>query len=92
MPNGVQALNSTSPFTNSGYIMPGKGLSFFVQASYDYGKRYFITASYRTEGNSNFGSMHRWGHFPSVAASWLISNEEFMKGQDVVSFLKLRAS
>ena len=92
MPNGVEALNSTSPLGVGGYIMPGKGLSFFVQASYDYGKRYFITASYRTEGNSNFGSMHRWGHFPSVAASWLISNEDFMKGQDVVSFLKLRAS
>lgn len=92
MPNGVQALNSCSPLSNSGYIMPGKGLSFFVQASYDFAKRYFITASYRTEGNSNFGSMHRWGHFPSVAASWLISNEEFMKSQNVVSFFKLRAS
>ena len=92
MPNGVQALNSCSPLTNGGYIMPGRGLSFFVQASYDYGKRYFVTASYRTEGSSAFGSMRRWGHFPSVAASWLISNEEFMKGQDVVSFFKLRAS
>ena len=92
MPNGVQALNSSSPFTNGGYIMPGKALSFFVQASYDYGKRYFITASYRTEANSNFGNFHRWGHFPSVAASWLISNEDFMKNQDVVSFFKLRAS
>ncbi len=92
MPNGVQALNSCSPLTNGGYIMPGRGLSFFIQASYDYGKRYFVTASYRTEGSSAFGSMRRWGHFPSVAASWLISNEEFMKGQDVVSFFKLRAS
>ena len=92
MPNGVQALNSSSPLANGGYIMPGRGASFFIQASYDYGKRYFITASYRTEGNSNFGGLYRWGHFPSVAASWLISNEEFMKSQDVVSFLKLRAS
>ena len=92
MLNGVDALNSAVPYLNGGYIMPGKGLSFFVQASYDYAKRYFITASYRTEGNSAFGSLHRWGHFPSVAASWLISNEDFMKGQDIVSFMKLRAS
>ena len=92
MPNGVQALNSTSPLTNGGYIMPGKGWAAFIQASYDYGKRYFITATYRTEGSSAFGKNHRTGHFPSVAASWLISNEDFMKGQDVVSFLKLRAS
>ena len=92
MPNGVQALNSSSPFTNGGYIMPGKGWAAFIQASYDYGKRYFITATYRAEGSSAFGANHRVGHFPSVAASWLISNEEFMKMQDVVSFMKLRAS
>ncbi len=92
MLDGVDALNSSVPYLNSGYIMPGRGLSFFVQASYDYAKRYFITASYRAEANSAFGANHRWGHFPSVAASWLISNEEFMKGQDVVSFMKLRAS
>jgi len=92
MPNGVDALNSSSPLGNGGYIMPGKSWSFFVQASYDWNKRYFITATYRTEGSSNFGSQHRVGHFPSVAASWLISNEEFMKNQNVVSFLKLRAS
>ncbi|MBR0065094.1 MAG: SusC/RagA family TonB-linked outer membrane protein [Paludibacteraceae bacterium] len=92
MPNGVDALNSCSPLANSGYIMPGKNWSFFVQASYDWNKRYFITATYRTEGSSNFGSQHRVGHFPSVAASWLISNEDFMKEQDVVSFFKLRAS
>ena len=90
--NGVDALNSSSPLGNGGYIMPGKSWSFFVQASYDWNKRYFITATYRTEGSSNFGSQHRVGHFPSVAASWLISNEEFMKNQNVVSFLKLRAS
>ena len=92
MPNGVQALNSSSPLANGGYIMPGKSWAAFIQASYDYGKRYFITGTYRVEGSSNFGAYHRVGHFPSVAASWLISNETFMKDQDVVSFLKLRAS
>ena len=92
MPNGVDALNSSSPLANSGYIMPGKSWSVFVQASYDWNKRYFITATYRAEGSSKFGSQNRVGHFPSVAASWLISNEDFMKGQDIVSFFKLRAS
>ena len=92
MPNGVDALNSSSPLANGGYIMPGKGWSVFVQASYDYGKRYFITATYRAEASSVFAPYQRVGHFPSAAVSWLISNEEFMKNQDVVSFLKLRAS
>ena len=92
MPNGVDALNAASPLSNGGYIMPGKGWAAFIQASYDWNKRYFVTATYRAEASSVFAPQHRVGHFPSVAASWLISNEDFMKGQDVVSFLKLRAS
>ena len=92
MPNGVDALNSTTPYGVSGYIMPGKSWATFIQASYDWNKRYFITATYRAEGSSIFAPNNRVGHFPSVAASWLISNEDFMKGQDIVSFFKLRAS
>ena len=92
MPNGVDALNASSPLANGGYVIPGKSWAAFIQASYDWNKRYFITATYRCEASSIFAPNNRIGHFPSVAASWLISNEDFMKGQDIVSFLKLRAS
>lgn len=92
IPNGIDALNASVPYTVGGYNIPGASWSAFVQASYDYGKRYFITATYRAEASSIFSPKHRVGHFPSVAASWLISNENFMKDQKVVSFLKLRAS
>ena len=92
MPNGVDALNATVHNGVSGYVMPGASWAAFIQAGYDYGKRYFINATFRAEASSIFAPGNRVGYFPSVAASWLISNEEFMKGQDVVSFLKLRAS
>ena len=92
MPNGIDALNASAPYAVAGYNIPGASWSTFIQASYDYAKRYFITATYRAEASSIFAPSHRVGHFPSVAASWLISNENFMKNQNVVSFLKLRAS
>ena len=92
MPNGVDALNSTTPYSVGGYDIPGASWATFIQAQYDYGKRYFLTATFRAEASSIFAPKNRVGYFPSVAASWLISNEEFMKSQDVVSFLKLRAS
>jgi len=92
MPNGVDALNATVPQAVTGYMSPGAGWSVFAQAGYDYGKRYFINATFRAEASSIFAPGKRVGYFPSVAASWLISNESFMKDQDVVSFLKLRAS
>ena len=92
MPPGVDALNATSPESVSGYLMPGASWAAFAQAQYDYHKRYFVTATFRAEASSIFAPANRVGYFPSVAASWLISNENFMKDQDVVSFLKLRAS
>lgn len=92
MPDGVDALNATAPLDDGGYKTAGAGWAAFIQASYDWNKRYFVTATYRAEASSIFAQNHRVGHFPSVAASWLISNEDFMKDQDVVSFLKLRAS
>lgn len=92
MPNGVDALNSTSPYSVGGYEIPGASWATFIQGQYDYGKRYFVTATFRAEASSIFAPKDRVGYFPSVAASWLISNEDFMKEQDVVSFLKLRAS
>lgn len=65
--------------------------SAFGRINYNYDQRYYINASIRAEGSSKFGANNRWGYFPSVSASWLITNENFMRGQDVVKELKLRA-
>ncbi|MBR3647466.1 MAG: TonB-dependent receptor [Paludibacteraceae bacterium] len=92
MPQGVDALRACTVQAIDGYNVPGNGWAAFIQAGYDYGKRYFINATFRAEHSSNFAPGRRVGFFPSVAASWLISNEAFMKDQKVVSFLKLRAS
>ena len=92
LPNSIDALNASAPYAVGGYDIPGASWSAFLQASYDYGKRYFITATYRAEASSIFAPKHRVGHFPSAAASWLISNEQFMQNQKAVSFFKLRAS
>ena len=46
------------------------------------------------DGSTNFSPDNRWGFFPSLSASWVLSNETFFKNwkQDVVSNVKLRAS
>ena len=65
--------------------------SAFARINYNYDQRYFLNASIRAEGSSKFGANNRWGYFPAVSASWLITNEDFMRGQEVVDELKLRA-
>ena len=65
--------------------------SAFARINYNYDQKYYLNASIRAEGSSKFGANNRWGYFPSVSASWLITNEGFMRNQDVVKELKLRA-
>lgn len=68
-------------------------LSYLARVNYNYDGKYFLTASFRTDGSSRFGPQNKWGTFPSVAAGWNISNESFYHnwlGEN--STLKLRAS
>ncbi len=46
----------------------------------------------RVDGYSGLGSNYKYGTFPSVSAGWIVSDEDFMKGIQWLSFLKLRAS
>lgn len=65
--------------------------SFFAQVSYDFRRTYFLSASVRRDGSSRFVK-DKWGNFGSIGAGWLISNENFMKNQNIFSNLKLKAS
>ena len=72
-------------------------LSYFGRLSYSYDDRYFFQFNIRRDAfdSSKLKKDNRWGNFPSVSAGWTISNEKFFKdavSQDLVSFLKLRAS
>lgn len=69
-----------------------KLMSFFASATYGFDNKYFLTATAREDGSSKFGENHKWGFFPSIAAGWLISQENFMRNADWISNLKLRAS
>jgi TonB-linked SusC/RagA family outer membrane protein len=67
-------------------------LSYFLRANYAYQGKYLATFSVRTDGSSRFGPDNRYGVFPAGSLGWLISEEDFLKDQQVLSFLKLRGS
>lgn len=66
--------------------------SFLARVNYSYDDKYLATISFRQDGSSKYSEGNKWGGFPSAALAWRISNEDFMKGNGVVSDLKLRAS
>jgi TonB-linked SusC/RagA family outer membrane protein len=59
--------------------------------NYNYAEKYYLTLTFRADKDSRFSPAHRTGYFPSAAASWKISNENFFKS-DIISELKLRGS
>ncbi|MBN9385870.1 MAG: TonB-dependent receptor [Chitinophagaceae bacterium] len=67
-------------------------LSYLARANYAYKDRYLLTATVRRDGSSRFGTNKLWGVFPSVAAAWNLSNENFMMGVKALDHAKIRAS
>ena len=67
--------------------------SFIGSLNYDYDSKYLLSVKVRTDGSSRFASGHRWSTFPSVAAAWRVTGEDFMKQtSSFLDDLKLRAS
>jgi TonB-dependent starch-binding outer membrane protein SusC len=66
--------------------------SFFGRVFLNYKDKYTLNATVRADGSSKFGSNNRYGIFPMFGASWILSNEDFLKGVSAVKDLKLRAS
>ena len=67
----------------------------FFRLNYDYMQKYLLEVNGRYDGSSKYMSGDRWGFFPSVSAGWRISEEQFWKENENLSFinnLKLKAS
>lgn len=85
--NAAQTKNKVeSGYQNWGYM------SFLGRANYAFDNRYYLTAVMRYDGSSRFAKGNKWAFFPSVSLGWRITGEQFMRKQQVVDDLKLRAS
>lgn len=67
-------------------------VSQFARANYSYGNKYLLKASIRRDGSSRFGKNEQFGTFPAFSAGWIASEEDFLKDNSIVSFLKLKGS
>lgn len=66
--------------------------SYFGQLKYSYKDRYFFYGSLRGDGSSRFAKGHRWGLFGSVGVAWMLTNEDFMQGVNLLRNFKIKAS
>jgi TonB-linked SusC/RagA family outer membrane protein len=66
--------------------------SLFTRINYKYKDKYIVELNLRRDGSSRFGPNKRFGYFPGGAVSWILSEEEYFKSIDFLTFLKLRFS
>ncbi|WP_232424855.1 SusC/RagA family TonB-linked outer membrane protein [Algoriphagus resistens] len=67
-------------------------ISYLGRLNYSFKERYLFTATFRSDGSSRFGSDNRFALFPSIAAAWRISEENFFQNISWINELKLRTS
>lgn len=78
--------------TEYSYWLDTNLIGFFGRLNYNYKNRYLLMASVRHEAASQLaGTEKPWGTFPSVSLGWRITEENFMKNQNVFDDIKLRA-
>ncbi len=66
--------------------------SYFARANYKFADKYLISGSVRVDGSSRFGANNRYGTFPAGSIGWIISQEDFLKDNEVINLLKIRGS
>lgn len=65
---------------------------YLAQADYNYDNRYFLVGSFVNEFSSLFGKNNSSANFFQLGASWVLSNERFLKNNSLLTFAKLRLS
>lgn len=78
------------PAVQSGTKETIRNISFYGRASYSFNSKYMLQATVRRDGSSVFGKNNQWGTFPSVSVAWNITEENFMKNQNLFDNLKFR--
>ncbi len=97
--NGVSYLDNLGSANANGQVAFGGGStrtqndlqSYFGRVNYNINDKYLVTGTLRVDGSSRFGINNKYGYFPSVAAAWRLSQENFIP-KNIFDDLKLRAN
>ena len=79
--------NSTG---STGYTIYRQNVSWLGHYGFD--NRYIGEVALVYSGSNRLAPGTKWNLSPTVSAAWVLSNENFLKDNSIVNFLKLRAS
>jgi len=76
--NNLQSSNPSSRFISSFQDPTDEIQSYFGRVNLNISEKYLLTATVRADGSTKFGENNRYGIFPSFAAAWRLSEEDFI--------------
>lgn len=88
----MSGLASPSGFTPASNWNQITKMSAFGRVNYNYRRRYYITATARGDGASNFADNRKWGFFPAAALRWSVMNEPWFAKSTWLNDLSFRLS
>ncbi|MFB9052744.1 SusC/RagA family TonB-linked outer membrane protein [Formosa undariae] len=69
-----------------------RNLTFNLNGEFALLKKYVFFANLNSSSSSKFIGNNRTNLFPTIGASWIASNEDFLKDSKTIDFLKFRTS
>ncbi len=78
--------------TFSYHYQPNWTVGFFGRALYNFDQKYYLNASLRRDGSSDFLPQNKWGTYWTIGAAWELTKEDFMRNQKFFDFLKIKGS
>ncbi|MCB0648826.1 MAG: TonB-dependent receptor [Saprospiraceae bacterium] len=89
--NDIQILSQGTPVGNPGAWKGAQSLlSYYTRVNYGFRDKFLATFTYRADASSKFGPGNKWGYFPSGAIAYRLSEEAFLKDNDMIDNLKIR--
>ena len=74
------------------YHVPSGIMGFVGRATYNYADRYMAEVNVGYNGTEQFAEGRRFGFFPAISAGWVPTLEPWFPQNDILTFLKIRAS
>lgn len=89
---GAMVLGQRDYWETAGGDIPFNVIGIAARATYAYDSRYLAEFNMGYNGSEQFAPSKRFGFFPAASVGWIVSNEQFLKNNKIITSLKLRAS
>ncbi len=88
----IEWINASSSRVGTAGVTEWSMISQIGRLNYNYDGKYLLSLAFRRDGASRFGKNAKWANFPSISAGWVVSDEDFAKKFNKLSWLKLKTS